>query len=97
MRDYTILHLLYDSGARASEIAALNLDYFDPKHQTLAILGKADRYRQMQLWPKTAKLIETYITKHRITPNRLSQSVYLSINAVTALPGTGLIESVRSI
>ena len=27
-RDYTILHLLYDSGARASEITTLNLDYF---------------------------------------------------------------------
>jgi site-specific recombinase XerD len=71
MRDYSILHLLYDSGARASEVAALNLDYFDPKHQTLAILGKADRYRQMQLWPKTVQLIETYITKHRKKPNPL--------------------------
>ncbi|MBC2709980.1 MAG: tyrosine-type recombinase/integrase [Desulfosarcina sp.] len=73
MRDYTILHLLYDSGARASEIATLNLDYFDPQHRTLAILGKADRYRQMQLWPKTAQLIETYIAKHRTKPNCLSR------------------------
>jgi len=71
MRDYTILHLLYDSGARASEVATLNLDYFDPKHQTLAILGKGGRYRQMQLWPKTAQLIETYIAKHRKKPNPL--------------------------
>jgi site-specific recombinase XerD len=73
IRDYTILHLLYDSGARASEIATLNLDYFDPKHQTLAILGKAERYRQMQLWPKTVRLIETYITKHRRKPNLLNR------------------------
>ena len=34
-RDYTILHLLEDSGARASEIATLNLDYFDPSNNTL--------------------------------------------------------------
>lgn len=74
MRDYTILHLLYDSGARASEIATLNLDYFDPQHETLAILGKADRYRQMQLWPRTAQLIETYITKHRKRPNPLHRN-----------------------
>ena len=39
-RDYTILHLLSDSGARATEIATLNLDYFDYQNQTLAILGK---------------------------------------------------------
>ena len=73
LRDYTVLHLLYDSGARASEIATLNLEYFDPKHQTLAILGKADRYRQLQLWPKTAQLINTYITDYRRKPNPLSR------------------------
>ena len=72
-RDYTILHLLYDSGARASEIATLNLEFFDPQHQTLAILGKADRYRQMQLWPKTAQLVGEYISKYRKKPNPLSR------------------------
>jgi site-specific recombinase XerD len=34
-RDYTLLHLLYDSGARASEIADLNLDYFNPEQKTM--------------------------------------------------------------
>ncbi|WP_419664261.1 Integrase family protein [Desulfosarcina variabilis str. Montpellier] len=29
-RYYTILHLLYESGARASDIAQLNLDYLNP-------------------------------------------------------------------
>ena len=38
-RDYTILHLLYDSGARASEIANLNIDYFDAKHKTHGNFG----------------------------------------------------------
>ena len=33
MRDFTILHLLYDSGARASEIATLEFDYFDPANE----------------------------------------------------------------
>ena len=39
LRDYCILQLLYDSGVRASELATLNLDYFDPHRKTLAILG----------------------------------------------------------
>jgi site-specific recombinase XerD len=30
-RDYSLLHLLFDSGARASEITTLNLDYFNPQ------------------------------------------------------------------
>lgn len=67
-RDYTMLHLLYDSGARASEIATLNLDYFDPQHRTMAILGKGNRYRLINIWPKTAQLIKLYIIKYRAVP-----------------------------
>ena len=72
-RDYTILHLLNDSGARATEIATLNLDYFDPHNQTLTILGKGNRYRQIQLEPKTAHLIKLYMAKYRTTPKPLYQ------------------------
>jgi integrase/recombinase XerD len=68
MRDYTILHLLFDTGARASEIATLNLDYFDHQNKTLAILGKGNRYRLINLWPKTASLIKEYILNYRIDP-----------------------------
>ena len=71
LRDYTILHLLHDSGARASEIATLNLDYFDPQKATLAILGKGNRYRQIKLSPKTAQLLSFYIAKYRVTPKPL--------------------------
>jgi site-specific recombinase XerD len=67
-RDYTLLHLLFDSGARASEIATLNLDYFDLPKRTLSILGKGNRYRLIELWPKTAQLINCYIANYRATP-----------------------------
>jgi site-specific recombinase XerD len=70
-RDYTLLHLLVDSGARASEIATLNLDYFDFQKRTLIIVGKANRYRLIELWPKTTELITTYITKYRKEPKPL--------------------------
>lgn len=72
-RDYTILHLLYDSGARASEITTLNIDYFDPIHHTLAILGKADRFRIIKLEKRTVQLIQLYIKKYRIQPKPLYQ------------------------
>lgn len=68
-RDYTILHLLYDSGARASEIAGLKLEYFDPSNKRLTILGKGNRYRIVELWPKTVQLLEKYITSHRKPPS----------------------------
>ncbi len=72
-RDYTILHLLYDSGARATEIATLNLDYFNPQKRTLAIRGKANHYRLIKLWPITARLIKRYVSKYRKTPKPLFQ------------------------
>jgi site-specific recombinase XerD len=67
-RDYVLLHLLYDSGARASEITTLNLEYFDPQKRTLAILGKGDRFRLVKLEPKTCHLLQLYIRKYRISP-----------------------------
>ena len=73
VRDYTILHLLYDSGARATEIATLNLDYFNPQKRTLAIRGKGNNYRLITLWPITAQIIKRYISKHRKTPKPLYQ------------------------
>jgi site-specific recombinase XerD len=67
-RDYTILHLLADSGARASEIAMLNVDYFNPAQKTLTILGKANKFRLIKLTQKTADLVKHYITRHRPHP-----------------------------
>ena len=67
-RDYALLHLLYDSGARATEIATLNLDYFDPQNKTMAILGKGNRFRIIKIEPKTCHLLQLYIRKYRISP-----------------------------
>jgi site-specific recombinase XerD len=67
-RDYALLHLLYDSAARASEMATLNLDYFNPQKMTLAILGKGNRFRLIQLESKPSHLLQLYIRKYRISP-----------------------------
>ena len=67
-RDYTIVHLLTDSGARATEIATLNLDYFNPTQKTLTILGKGNNFRLIKLAQKTTDLIKRYITRYRPNP-----------------------------
>ena len=72
-RDYTILHLLADSGARASEIAMLKIDYFNPDQKTLTILGKANKYRLIKLGQKTTDLIKRYITQYRPHPMPIYQ------------------------
>jgi integrase/recombinase XerD len=67
-RDYALLHLLFDSGARASEVATLNLNYFNPEQKTLAILGKGNRFRLIELEPKTTQLLQLYIARFRPSP-----------------------------
>lgn len=74
-RDYAIIHLLYDSGARAQEAASLRLEFFDPSRKTLAILGKGNRYRQIELWPKTTQLLSMYIQKYRPNPKPMHQDI----------------------
>ena len=78
-RDYAILHLLYDSGARAGEIGRLKLEYLDSEKYTLAIVGKGNRYRLIQLWPKTVDLLDRYIQKQRLAPKPLYRN-HLFIN-----------------
>lgn len=68
VRDYTILHLLFDSGARASEIAHLELTFFDSDKGTLIIKGKGDHYRLIGLQAKTKELLDHYIEKDRQAP-----------------------------
>jgi len=78
-RDYTLLHLMYDSGARASEIATLKLDCLDQQNTTLALLGKGSRYRVIEIWSKTMELLTRYIESHRKFPKPMHQnSVFIS-------------------
>ena len=72
-RDYTLLHLFADSGARATEVATLTIEDFDPTNRTLILIGKGNRYRQIELWPKTTQLLNRYISRYRRRPKPLSR------------------------
>ncbi len=79
VRDYTILHLLFDSGARASEIANLELQFFAHDKSTLMIKGKGDNYRLIELQTKTIELIDRYIKKYRPIPKTIyKNSLFLN-------------------
>lgn len=89
-RDYTLLHLLYDSGARASEIANLNLDYLNPSQKALSILGKGNRFRLIKLEGKTCHLLQLYIRKYRTTPKPLFQDRLFTNQQGTSLTRHGI-------
>ena len=78
-RDYVILHLLYDSGGRASEITDIKIDDINVNDKTIAILGKGQRYRIVQVWEKTIQLVERYVKEYRNQP-KLGYQDYLFIN-----------------
>jgi len=77
-RDHTILRLMYDSAARAGEVGDLELDSIDSNAENLFILGKGNRYRRVQVWPRTVQLVEQYVKNYRIKPKTLF-SKYLFI------------------
>ena len=79
IRDQTILHLLFDSGARASEIADLEISNIDVAAKSIGILGKGGKYRLVQIWPRTLQLIERYIEQHRTSP-KPTFAKYLFVN-----------------
>jgi site-specific recombinase XerD len=52
-RDYVLLLFLYNSGARASEAASLQIKDVDTRSRLVRITGKGNKQRICPLWPET--------------------------------------------
>jgi site-specific recombinase XerD len=61
-RDRLLFQLLYNTGARASEIVALNRqDLLPGSYQTVTLHGKGRKQRTVPLWPKTARQLRHWL------------------------------------
>jgi integrase/recombinase XerD len=61
-RDRLLLQLLYNTGARVSEIVALNREDLLPETcQTITLHGKGRKERTLPLWPKTARQLRQWL------------------------------------
>jgi site-specific recombinase XerD len=61
-RDYAVLLFLYNSGARATEVATLtvgDLDLPDTHPASVRLLGKGSKVRRCPLWTSTATVLKT--------------------------------------
>lgn len=58
-RDYALLLFLYNSGARASEAAALTIADIDWYARSVRILGKGNRSRTCPLWSATLEVLRS--------------------------------------
>ena len=80
LRDMTILRLLYNTGARVSEIAHIRLSDLDLNcEKQIRIAGKGGRLRICPLWDSTLSFISIYLKSERKTPQK-GYEKYLFIN-----------------
>jgi Site-specific recombinase XerD len=86
-RDHALLLLLYNSGARVSEIAALEpSQFYSGKSNYLRLYGKGRKERTVPLWTRTAKTLQTWIRELPNTDRGLifpnSQGTQLTRNGI---------------
>lgn len=80
MRDRALLLLLYNTGARVSEIVTLELGDLRLRHSAqLRLMGKGSKQRSCPLWPETVTALDAYLKAR--APNPLpTERVFLNAN-----------------
>ncbi|MBA7602449.1 Tyrosine recombinase XerC [subsurface metagenome] len=69
-RDFIILNLLYNTGARVSEICNLKVEQIRFESPPLiTIIGKGKKLRQVPLWKETAIILYKYLGRRNILDN----------------------------
>jgi len=79
-RDLTILALLYDSGARVSELVNLRVrDIRLDEFPTITLNGKGMKIRYVPIMHKTAELLNNYLAeKHLTTPDKSDNPLFVN-------------------
>ena len=69
-RDHLLLVLLYNTGARISELLALRVqDVLGPQAKQVELQGKGRKRRALPLWRQTQRLLRRWIRDNRLTPS----------------------------
>jgi integrase/recombinase XerD len=80
VRDNALLLLLYNTGARVSEIVGLKVaDVRLHGTPQVKLLGKGQKYRSCPLWPETVEALHDYL-KHRTPKDPAAQHLFLNAN-----------------
>ena len=84
LRDRTLILMLYNTGARAQEVAELRVEHLDLGSQPCARLhGKGDRWRTCPLWTETVRRL-------RMLTEQTDQSAHGSTPVFCSRPGKAL-------
>jgi len=68
-RNHLLFLLLYNTGARVSEVLALRVaDVLHTGAHSVALQGKGRKQRTLPLWPQTRRLLRRWIQQNRLAP-----------------------------
>ena len=83
VRDKALLLLLYNTGARVSEIVGLKIAdlYLQGVAPQVSLLGKGKKQRSCPLWPETTQALQLYL-KHRSQKDPASEQLFLNANGI---------------
>ena len=80
IRDKALLLLLYNTGARVSEVVGLNeTDLRLDEAPQVKLLGKGKKHRSCPLWPETAQALQAYL-QERAPKNPGREPFFLNAN-----------------
>jgi integrase/recombinase XerD len=69
-RDHLLILLLYNTGARISELLALRVqDLVGTSANQVQLQGKGRKHRTLPLWSKTRRLLRRWIRENRFSPD----------------------------
>ena len=80
LRDNALLLLLYNTGARVSEIVGLKVEDLHLKGTAqIKLLGKGNKYRSCPLWDETVEALDAYL-KQRTAKDPADHQLFLNAN-----------------
>jgi integrase/recombinase XerD len=82
VRDRALLLLLYNTGARVSEIVGLDVDRLRLNGSAqIELLGKSNKHRNCPLWPETVAALKDYL-RQRTPKQPETRTLFLNANGV---------------
>jgi integrase/recombinase XerC len=90
LRDEAIIRLLYNTGARLSEVANLLVDDVDLALDTVRYHGKGAKDRRVRIGPKTARSISRYLRARSQHPGAGGPELWLAMRGARPLAANGI-------
>lgn len=92
-RDYALMLLFYDTGARLSELAGVRLDDIDAATESILVTGKGGHGRPLPYGKEAREALRRYLRKR--TTHRSARLPWLWLGARGRLTATGVDQALR--